>query len=148
MQVILQEDIPQVGKAGEIIKVAEGYARNFLFPRKKAREATPGNLKRLEQEKSTIEARRAKLRHEAEAVAAKLAAAPLVLERLAGEEDKLFGGVTTRDIAEELTAKGFSIDKKIIHIPEHIRKLGDYTVEIYLHGDVTARLPIQVTKKA
>ena len=82
MKVILQEDIPQVGKAGEIIKVAAGYAHNFLFPRKKAREATPGNLKILEQEKSTIEARRAKLRQEAEALAAKLTASPLVLERL------------------------------------------------------------------
>jgi len=147
MQVILQEDIPMVGKAGEVIKVSAGYARNYLFPKKKAHEATRGNLRRLEQEKTAIEARRAKLRQEAEALAAKITVTPLVLERLSGEEEKLFGAVTSRDIAEALVAKGFSIDKKIIHLSETIKKLGDYTVEIYLHGDVTAHLNLQITKK-
>lgn len=147
MQVILQEDIPMVGKAGEVIKVSEGYARNYLFPKKKAHEATAGNLKRLEQERAAIEARRGKLREEAEGLAKKMNETPLVLECLSGEEDKLFGAVTTRDIFEALTAKGFSIDKHCIHLPEPIKKLGEYKAEVYLHGDVTAHLNVQVNKK-
>lgn len=147
MQVILQDDIPHVGKAGELIKVSSGYARNYLFPKKKAMEATPGNLRRLEQERAQIEARRAKLRLEAEEVARKMAESPLVVERLAGEEDKLFGTVTTRDLAEALHARGFAVDKKVIHLPEPIKKLGNFTAEIYLHGDVTAKVTIEVARR-
>ncbi len=147
MQVILQDDIPHVGKAGELIKVSPGYARNYLFPKKKAMEATPGNLRRLEQERAQIEARRTKLRLEAEEVARKMAESPLVVERLAGEEDKLFGTVTTRDLAEALHARGFTVDKKVIHLPEPIKKLGNFTAEIYLHGDVTAKVTIEVARR-
>lgn len=147
MQLILREDVPSLGKAGEVVKVTEGYGRNFLLPRKKAMIATDGNLKRLEQEKQAIEAKRAKAKGEAEAQAQKMAALTVTLEKQAGEEDKVFGSVSTRDIATALEAQGFKVDKRLIRIKEPIRVVGEHTVEIHLQHEVVVPLKITVVKK-
>ena len=147
MQVILREDIPSLGKTGEVIRVAEGYGRNFLLPRKKALVATPGNLKWLEQEKKTIEVKREKAKGEAEAVGQKFAELTVTLEKQAGEENKIFGSVSTRDIAKGLEAQGITVDRKLIRIKEPIRVIGDNLVEVHLHGDVVVPLKVVVTKK-
>lgn len=147
MQIILREDIPSLGKAGDIVKVSEGYGRNFLLPRKKAVAATPGNLKSLEQEKQAIEAKRQKTKAEAEALAQKIGALGVTLEKQAGEEDKIFGSVSTRDIAGALETQGFKLDKRLIRIKDPIRAVGEHTVEIHLHHDVVVPLKITVIKK-
>ncbi len=147
MQVILREDVPSLGKAGEVVKVSEGYGRNFLLPRKKAVVADQGSLKRLEQEKAIIEAKRQKLKAEFEALGQKITALALTLEKQAGEEDKIFGSVSTRDIAAQLEAQGIKVDKRNIRIKDPIRAVGEHTVEIHLHHDVVVPLKITVVKK-
>jgi large subunit ribosomal protein L9 len=147
MQVILREDVPALGKAGEIVKVAEGYGRNFLLPMKKAVPATESNLKRFEQERKAIEVKREKTKKEAEEAAQKIAALTISLEKQSGEEDKIFGSVSVREIAKGLEAQGFTIDKRLIRMKEPIRKLGEHSVEIHLHGDVVVPLKVVVTKK-
>lgn len=147
MQVILREDVPSLGKAGEVVKVAEGYGRNFLLPRKKAVPATDVNLKRLEQERKGIEAKREKLKKEAEELAQRVAALTVSLEKQAGEEDKIFGSVSVREIAKFLEAQGITLDHRLIRLKEPIRKLGEHTVEVHLHGDVVVPLKITVVKK-
>ncbi len=147
MDVILKEDIRSVGKAGEVVRVKEGYARNYLFPQKKAMPVTPANLKRLEVERVGIEAKRARLREEAEKVARELANLTVVLEREAGEEEKIFGSITARQLAEAVNAKGITIDHRKFHLKEPIRKLGSYSLEVHLHGDVIAPLSVEVRRK-
>jgi len=147
MQLILREDVPSLGKAGEVVKVSEGYGRNFLLPRKKAIVATEGSLKRLEQEKQAIEAKREKAKAEAEAQAQKIAALNVSLEKQAGEEDKVFGSVSTRDIAVALEAQGFKIDKRLIRIKDPIRAVGEHIVDIHLQHEVVVPLKITVVKK-
>lgn len=147
MQIILREDIPSLGKAGEVVKVSEGYGRNFLLPRKKAMIATEGNLKRLEQDKQIIEAKRAKSKAAAEAEAQRIAALPITLEKQAGEEDKIFGSVSTRDIAAALEVHQVKIDRRLIRIKEPIRAVGEHTVELHLHHDVVVPLKVTVVKK-
>jgi large subunit ribosomal protein L9 len=147
MQIILREDIPSLGKAGEVVKVSEGYGRNFLLPRKKAMVATKGNLKRLEQEKQAIEAKRDKAKSAAEAEAQRIASLPITLEKQAGEEDKIFGSVSTRDIAAALEAHQVKIDRRLIRIKEPIRAVGEHTVELHLHHDVVVPLKVTVVKK-
>jgi len=147
MQVILREDVPSLGKAGEVVMVSEGFGRNFLLPRKKAIVADPASLKRLEQEKQAIEAKRQKMRAESEALGQKITSLAVTLEKQAGEEDKIFGTVSTRDIAQQLEANGFKIDKRLIRIKEAIRVVGEHTVEIHLHHDVVVPLKIIVVKK-
>lgn len=147
MQVILREDVPALGKAGEVVKVAEGYGRNFLLPRKKAVPATEPNLKRLEQERKAIEAKREKMKKEAEELAQKIAALTISLEKQAGEEDRIFGSVSLREIAKGLEAQGIAIDRRLIRLKEPIRKLGEHTVEVHLHGEVVVPLKVNVIKK-
>ena len=147
MQIILREDVPSLGKSGEVVKVSEGYGRNFLLPRKKAIVATEGNLKRLEQEKQIIEVKREKAKAGAEAEAQKLQALPIILEKQAGEEDKIFGSVSTRDIAAALEAQQVKIDRRLIRIKEPIRAVGEHTVELHLHHDVVVPLKVTVVKK-
>ena len=147
MQVILREDIPSVGKAGDVIKVSEGYGRNFLFPRKKAVLANESNLKNLEQQKQGMEAKRQKAKTEAEALGQKISAMLVTLPKQAGEEDKVFGSVSTRDIASVLEAQGIKIDRRLIRIKEPIRSVGEYTVEVHLQSDVVVPLKINVVKK-
>lgn len=147
MQVILREDVPSLGRIGEVVKVAEGFGRNFLLPRKKALEATQGNLKRLEQEKAAIEVRRQKTKADAEVLAQRIGELTVTIEKQAGEEDKIFGSVSTREIAESLAAQGMTVDKRLILIKDAIKKVGEHTVNVHLHGDVTAVLKVVVLKK-
>lgn len=144
MEVILQQDVKNLGKKGDTVKVAEGYARNFLIPRGIAVEATASNLKQLQQEKK-VKAQKAK-REEAEArdLAKKLEAQPIVIKARTGDSGKLFGSVTSNDIVEALEKKNISIDKRKIQLPEPIKTLGSYTIPVKLYPGVTADLTVRI----
>jgi large subunit ribosomal protein L9 len=145
MQIILQEEIEKLGDRGEIVTVAEGYARNYLLPRKLAIEATPNNMKRLEKMRVAFATKAAAEKGDAEKLAELLAALSLEFVRKVGENDHLFGSVTVGDIADELAAKGHKVDKKRIVLAEPIKALGDFEVPVKLHREVT--LPVKVTVK-
>ena len=147
MKVILKADIERLGKVGEVVTVAAGYARNFLMPRELAFEATEKNLARIEVDKKRYVKVQAKARLEAEALAAKLAALSLTIRQPAGESDKLFGTVTTMDIAAALEKEGFSIDRKQITIEEPIKSLGIYTVPVKLAPEVSAAVKVWVVRE-
>lgn len=147
MDLILKEDVPTLGRAGEVVKVRAGYARNYLLPQKKAVAASPANLKSLEQEKAHLEAKREKRRQEAEELGKKICAAPVVLEKQAGEEDKIFGQVTPTEIAKKLSELGFSVDRRLIRLKEPIRKTGTHTAEVHLQADVVVSVTVDVKKK-
>lgn len=144
MKVILRDDVEGLGKMGEIVTVADGYARNFLFPRKMAVVADIKNMRAIEHEQRVIQDRAKKLRAAAATVAEKLAALKVTISAKAGEEDKLFGSVTNMDISAALKALGVEIEKKKIHISDPIKRLGSYTVEVKLGHEVTATLPVEV----
>ena len=144
MEVILRDHVENVGKRGEVVKVADGYARNYLLPRKLALVATTGNLKQVERERVKLDAREAEEKSAAEAVAARLASIDVVISRRVGETEALYGSVTSADIAEALTAKGFDIDKRRIGLREPIKKLGEQTVPVKLHREVVVQLPVKV----
>ena len=148
MQIILQEDVEKLGNRGEIVEVAEGYARNFLLPRKMALAATPGNLKRLERMRATFAKREADDRASAQTLAELLANVTLTLTRKAGENDQLFGSVTTADISEALQAQGYTIDKRKIQLTDPIKLIGEYQVPIKLHREIVATVKLAVTKEA
>ena len=147
MQVILKEDVHNLGKSGELVNVKPGYGRNFLLPQGKAVAATRKNVAQLEHEKKLIAARNAKLLKDAQSIADKLAAIEITIQRTAGEEDKLFGSVSTRDIEEGLAEKGIKIDRKKIMLDEPIRSLGVYTLDIKLASDVTGKIKVWVVAK-
>ncbi|NOK05410.1 MULTISPECIES: 50S ribosomal protein L9 [Myxococcus] len=144
MKVILREDIENLGKSGELVTVKDGFGRNFLLPRKKAVLASEQNLRQLEHEKSVIAARNAKLKGAAEEQAKKIGAIKVSIKRRVGDQDKLFGSVTALDIAEAVAAEGQSIDRRHIHLPEPIKALGNYEVELRLHRDVIAKIKLEV----
>ena len=144
MKVILKEDVKNLGKMGEALSVADGYARNFLIPKGMAVDATSKNVRVLQHEKKVIEAKALKVRNLAKATSEKLSALTLTLKAKAGEEDKLFGSITTMDIAEALKAEGLEIDRKKIVLDEPIKRLGNYTVSVKLHPDETAEIKIKV----
>lgn len=144
MKVILKEDIPNLGKAGQIINVKDGYARNFLLPRGLALLADEKNLKLLEYQKKKIEEEAKKKRQDAESVAGRLSEIQLNIKAKAGEDQKLFGSVTSKDIAEALQKEGFSIDKRQINIPEPIKRIGEYEVEVKLDANVTAKVKVNI----
>ena len=146
MKVILTSDVASLGKSGELKEVAEGYARNFLLPRKLALPATDANKKWVERERKIAEARDLEERGAAEAIASRLNALDLTIPRKTGENDQLYGSVTNADIAELLAAKGFDIDRRKILLPDPIKSLGQNTVPVKLHRDVTAQLRVTVTK--
>ena len=146
MEVILRDHVEHLGLRGEIVKVADGYARNYLLPRNLALPATAGNKKRIERERKLVEAREAEERQSAEAIAARVTALDLTVARKVGENDQLYGSVTNADIAEMLAEKGFDIDRRKILLPDPIKSLGETTVPVKLHRDVTAQLKILVTK--
>ncbi|MFC1590379.1 50S ribosomal protein L9 [Candidatus Omnitrophota bacterium] len=147
MKLILNEDMGKLGKAGDVISVKDGYGRNFLLPRGKAVQATGANLKRLEKlkEKRRLEEEKEKL--EAAALSEKLQKASLTVNMQAGEEEKLFGSVTTEMISELLKQEGFDIDKKAITLEEPIKKLGVYQVSVDVHPEVKASVKLWVIKK-
>lgn len=147
MEVILREDIDNLGARGEVVQVAPGYARNFLLPRRMAVPATDSNKKIVEQEKQAHLRKEAKLAAEATELAGMLAALPISFARKAGETEHLFGSVTAGDIADFLAAHKFSIERRKIQLDEPIRTLGDHTVAIKLHREVTAEVTVKVTRE-
>ncbi|MGA7223829.1 MAG: 50S ribosomal protein L9 [Candidatus Acidiferrales bacterium] len=147
MQIILQEDVEKLGTRGQLVEVAEGYARNFLLPRKLGLEATAGNLKRLEKMRANFAKKEATEKAAAQQQGELLAAVSLEFTRKAGENDQLFGSVTSGDIAEALVAKGFEIDKKRIVLAEPIKIMGEYEVPVKLHREVSANVKIAVKKE-
>lgn len=146
MEVILLEDIPSLGNMGDIVKVADGYARNFLFPKKKAVQATSKKLKALEHEKRLLQDRIEKSVREAERLARRLEEYSCTLSKSVGESGKLFGAVTSMEIEQNLRENGFNIDRKQILLEEPIKSLGIYTVPVRLNADVTANLKVWVVK--
>lgn len=148
MKLILREDVDSLGRSGELVTVKDGFGRNYLLPRKLAVLANERNVRQLEHEKSVIAARQAKLKGEAQQVAGKLSAINVTIRRKVGEQDKLYGSVTALDVAEALAAQGQKVDRRHIHLPEPIKALGDYEVEIRLHHDVSAKVKVQVAAEA
>jgi large subunit ribosomal protein L9 len=148
MQIILQEDVEKLGTRGEIVDVASGYARNFLLPKKLALEASPANLKRLEKIRVTLAKRTATEKEAAQQQAALLNQVTLKFARKAGENDQLFGSVTSSDLADALKAQGFEIDKRRIQLDEPIKIIGEKTVTVKLVHGVTAEFKVVVEKEA
>jgi large subunit ribosomal protein L9 len=144
MQVILREDIDKLGKIGDLVKVKDGFGRNYLIPMKKAIEATPKNVNAMEHAKKMVSDRLRKLKKEAAADAENIKALSLMIKAKAGEEGKLFGSVTSMDIAEAAKAQGVTIDKRKIVLDEPIKRLGEFAVPVKLHSDVTADLKVTV----
>lgn len=144
MEVILRDHVDNLGRRGEIVKVADGYARNYLLPRKLALLATEGNKKQVERERAKFDAKEAEERKVVEAIAARLANVEVVIARRVGETDALYGSVTSSDIAEVLTAKGFDIDRRKIQLADAIKKIGETDVPVKLHRDVTTTIKVKV----
>ena len=147
MEVILKEDVAKLGARGDVVKVAEGYGRNFLLPRKLAIEAS-GNKAVIEQMKAASVRRSAKEKAQAEELAKQFDGVSVSFERKAGEHDQLFGSVTSGDIADALEKKGFNVDRRKIQLHEPLKTLGDFTVPVKLHKDVTAHLKVVIGKEA
>ena len=147
MLVILKEDVDNLGKMGDTVDVARGYARNYLIPKNLVIEANKKNLKKLEHEKKLITEKAAKLFKQAEATAQLLEEQTLVFEVLAGEEDKIFGSVTVKDVGDALKEKGFDVDRRKISLEDHIKRLGSYEAAIKLRPELTAKVKLEVVKK-
>ena len=144
MEVILREHLDNLGRRGEIVKVADGYARNYLLPRKLALLVTDGNRKQVERERAKFEAKEAAEQKVAQAIADRIASVEIVIARKVGETDALYGSVTSSDIAEALAAKGFDIDRRKLQLPEPIKRLGAVDLPVKLHRDVTATVKVKV----
>src|SRR5512143_506545 len=140
MKVILREDVENLGKSGDLVTVKDGFGRNYLLPRKLAVLASEQNIRQLDHEKAVIAARQAKLKGAAEEQAKKIGSLQVTIRRKVGEQDKLYGSVTALDIAEALSAQGQKVDRRAIHLPEPIKALGQYEVELKLHREVTAKI--------
>jgi large subunit ribosomal protein L9 len=144
MEVILRDHVENLGRRGEVVKVADGYARNYLLPRKLALVATPGNLKQVQRERVKLDAREAEEKLAAEAIAARMASLRVVISRKVGETEVLYGSVTSADIAESLGTQGVEVDKRRIGLREPIKKLGEQTVPVRLHREVIVQVPVKV----
>ena len=147
MEVILREHVDNLGQRGEIVKVADGYARNYLLPRKLALLATGGNRKHVERERKIMESREAEEKSAAEAIASRLGMIDIAIARRVGDTEQLYGSVTAADIVDFLKAKGFEVDRRKLILPEPLKALGEYTVPIKLHREVTVPLKVQVVKE-
>ncbi len=147
MEVILRQAVEKLGHPGDVVKVSPGYARNYLLPRGFAYEATPGNKKRIQQEKQRLDQAEETRRGSAQELAAKLEQVSLTFSARVGEEGKLFGSVTSSDIAHQLEAQGFTIEKRQIELHDAIRSLGVYRVPIRLHADVHPEIKVWVIKQ-
>lgn len=148
MNIILRQDVENLGSIGDVVTVKDGYARNFLIPRGLAYYASPKAVKILEAEKRQYAIKMAAAKTNAESIASKLSDLQITIPMQTGEENRIFGTVTPAMIAQELTDRGFQIDRKVITIPEHIKTLGTYEVAVKLHSEVTATLKIWVTSAA
>jgi large subunit ribosomal protein L9 len=144
MEVILREDVPNLGLRGEVVKVADGYGRNYLLPRKMAMQATAANKAVIEQMKASAERRSASEKAQAEELVAKLDPIVLSFTRRSGEAGHLFGSVTSADIAAELANQGFEVDRRKIQLGEPLKSLGEFRIAIRLHREVTARVTVKV----
>ncbi len=146
MQVILVDDVNTLGRAGDIVKVAPGYARNYLLPKRIALAADPKNMKWVEQQKGKIIEKAAGLRTDAEGLAARIGAVNLVIAKQAGEEDKLYGAVTSAEIAEKLSEHGIEVNKRKIVLADPIKRLGEYSVPVKIHADLNVSIQINVVR--
>ena len=147
MEVILKEDVPKLGHRGDVVKVADGYGRNFLLPRKLAIEATAGNRSVINEMKAAAQRRQVREKADAEALASQFESVSLTFYRKAGEREHLFGSVTSGDIAQELEARGFSIDRRKIHLDEPLKSLGEFAVPIRLYRDVNASVKVLINRE-
>jgi large subunit ribosomal protein L9 len=147
MEVILREHVDNLGQRGEIVKVADGYARNYLLPRKLALPATAGNRKHVERERKIMETREAEDKASAEAISSRMSLLDISIARRVGDTEQLYGSVTAADIADFLKAKGFDIDRRKLILPEPIKALGEYDVPLKLHREVTVPLKVKVVKE-
>jgi large subunit ribosomal protein L9 len=144
MEIILRETIENLGRAGQVVKVADGYARNYLLPKKLAYLATPGNRKVIEFERQSLLRKEAKQKDEAEKLLQMLEKVEITIRRKVGEHETLYGSVTNSDVADELEKKGFQIEKRKIHMDDHIKSLGEFSIPIRLFKDVTAHIKLKV----
>jgi large subunit ribosomal protein L9 len=144
MEVILREHIDNLGRRGDVVKVAPGYARNYLLPRKLALAVTESNKRQIEREKKVAEVREAEEKLQAEALAQRITASEIEIARRVGENNTLYGSVTSADIAHALEAKGFQVDKRKIVLPEPLKAVGEVTVPLKIHRDVTVQLKVKV----
>ncbi len=147
MRVILQENVEKLGHRGQVVDVAEGYARNYLLPRKLALPASPANLKRLDHMRATLAKHEATEKESAQKLAELVATVSVTLARKAGENDQLFGSVTSADIAEALAAQGYHVDKRKIQLDEPIKLIGEYQVSAKLHHEVSATFTVIVKRE-
>ena len=148
MELILREDVYNLGHAGELVSVKNGYARNYLLPRNLAMLASEGNKRQLSHEKSVIDARMKKLKGAAEAMAKTLGAVSLRITRKVGDQDKLYGSVTSLDVAEALAKAGHKLDRRIIHLPNPIKSVGTFDIPLHLHREVQASVKLEVAGDA
>ena len=147
MEVILREDIDRLGNRGQVVKVADGYARNFLLPKRLAVAATDANRKIVEQERQAHLRREARQKSDAEDLSKLLTGVTVTIAQKAGENDQLFGSVTAKDVADALALKNFTIDRRKVHLEEPIKQLGEFKVPVRLHKEVTAEVTVQVVKE-
>jgi large subunit ribosomal protein L9 len=148
MEVILKEDVAKLGSRGDVVKVADGYGRNYLLPRKLAIEATKTNRAVIEQMKAAAVRRSAREKADAEVLSTQLNNLTVSFRRLSGEHDRLFGSVTSADIAAEMEKKGFNVDRRKIQLHEPLKLLGEFTIPVKLHRDVTAHVRVVIEKEA
>ena len=147
MEIILREDVEKLGSRGAVVKVAAGYARNFLLPRKLAVPATDANKKIVEQERQAHLRKEAKLKTESEDLAKMLTGVSVTIAQKAGENDQLFGSVTSKDVADALAAKNYTIDRRKVQLDEPIKQLGEFKVPVRLHREVTAEITVNVVRE-
>jgi large subunit ribosomal protein L9 len=147
MEVILREHVDNLGRRGDVVKVADGYARNYLLSRKLALTVTEANRKQIDRERKVVEARETEERQTAEAFSNRLSQIEIVISRRVGETEALYGSVTTADIAEALAAKGLEIERRKIQLDEPIKQLGDFTVPVRLHRDVAGTVKVSVVRE-
>ncbi len=147
MEVILRQHVDNLGERGQIVKVADGYARNYLLPRKLALPATDGNRKHVERERRIMETRESEEKGQAEAIAERLAAVDISIARRVGDTDQLYGSVTAADIADFLKSKGYEIDRRKLVLADPIKTIGEHNVPLKLHREVTVPLKVKVVKE-
>jgi large subunit ribosomal protein L9 len=147
MEVILREHVDNLGRRGEVVKVAEGYARNFLLPRKLALPVTEANKRQIDRERAKLDAKEAAEKQDAEALAQRLGALDLSVSRRVGENDTLYGSVTAADVTELLQKQGFEVDRRKVQLAEPLKQLGEFTVPIRIHREVTAQVKVRVVKE-
>ena len=148
MEVILKEDVAKLGNRGDVVKVAEGYGRNYLLPKKLAIEATQANKAVIEQMKAAAVRKSAKDKADAEVLAKQFEGVSVSFERKVGEKDHLFGSVTSSDIASELTKQGFNVDRRKIHLDDPLKTLGEFHVPVKLYREVTAHVKVVINKES